>query len=241
MMPRYAVELEYHGAGFIGWQRQDAPKPSVQAVLEEAAARLCGHPVAAVAAGRTDSGVHAAGQVAHLDLPDFPLDRVREALNFHMKPHDVAVLRAAVVAPDWSARFDATGRRYGYAILNRRARPALARGMVWHVAARLDTAAMTAAAAALLGHHDFTSFRAVACQARSPWRTLDRLEVAREGDTVRVVAEARSFLHHQVRNIVGSLALVGTGAWPPERIGAALAAPRPSRRRTHRTAAGVGS
>jgi tRNA pseudouridine38-40 synthase len=222
---RYALLLEYDGAGFVGWQRQDAERPSVQLVLERAAARLSdGAPVASVVAGRTDSGVHAEGQVAHLDLPDLPPDRLRDALNFHMKPHDVVVLRAAPVPPGWSARFDAIGRAYRYRILNRRVRPALARGRVWHVPAPLDAAAMAAAAALLLGRHDFTSFRAAACQANSPVRTLDRLDVTRDGDRIDIVAEARSFLHHQVRNLAGTLRLVGDGSWPVGRVAEALAA-----------------
>ena len=224
-MPRYALLVEYDGAGFCGWQRQ-AGAPSLQQVLETAAARLAGGaPVASVAAGRTDAGVHAAGQVVHLDLPgERSAQTVRDALNFHMQPHLIAVLRAAVVPPAFSARFSATGRRYLYRILNRRARPALLCGRVWHVGHDLDAAAMQAAAESLLGRHDFTSFRAAACQAASPWRTLDALQVRRDGELVEIDAAARSFLHHQVRNMVGTLALVGQGRWPPERVAEALAA-----------------
>jgi tRNA pseudouridine38-40 synthase len=230
-MTRFALELEYDGAGFIGWQRQ-AVGISVQAVLEDAAARLAGEPVTVIVAGRTDSGVHALGQVAHLDLGrDIAPGKLAEALNFHTKPHRMTVLSAAIVPDDWSARFSAVRRCYRYVILNRRARPALNAGRVWHVPHRLDAAAMAAGAAHLLGRHDFTSFRAASCQANSPWRTLDRLDVARDGDEVIVTAEARSFLHHQVRNMVGSLKLVGEGNWQPARIRAALAA-------THRSAAG---
>ncbi len=222
-MPRYALLIEYDGAGFVGWQRQ-AAGASIQAALEAAASHLAsGAPVASVVAGRTDAGVHAAGQVAHIDLPrERPPDRVRDALNFYLQPHRIAVLRAAAVDAEWNARFSAIGRRYVYRVLNRRARPALLAGRAWHVAPRLDEAAMQSAAALLIGRHDFTSFRAAACQAASPWRTLDRLAVQRRGAMIEIEAEARSFLHHQVRNMVGTLALVGHGRWPPERVGRAL-------------------
>jgi tRNA pseudouridine38-40 synthase len=224
-MPRYALLLEYDGAGFVGWQRQETGL-SVQQVLEEAAARLTPRdPVAAVAAGRTDAGVHAEAQVAHLDLArEIEPRRLGEALNFHLGPHRVSVVKAARAAVEFHARFSAIGRAYRYDILDRPARPALLAGRVWHVHRRLDAAAMQAAAALLVGRHDFTSFRAVACQAASPVKTLDRLEVAREGDLVRIVAEARSFLHHQVRNLVGTLKLVGEGRWTPTDVAAALAA-----------------
>ena len=218
-MPTYALLLEYDGAPFVGWQRQDTGL-SVQQVLEEAAARLNGgEPPAIVAAGRTDAGVHAEGQVAQVTLAtELPPERLREALNFHTRPHPVAVLGAAVVAEDWSARFSATGRAYRYRILNRRARPALDLGRVWHVQKRLDAAAMHAAAQMLLGKHDFSAYRASACQAKSALRTLDRLDVSRLGEEVVIVAEARSFLHHQVRNMVGTLMEVGAGkrpaSWP---------------------------
>ncbi len=224
-MTRWALLLEYDGTPFAGWQRQ-AGLPTVQAVLEAAAARLAdGEPVPVTAAGRTDTGVHAAGQVAHLDLarPITP-EHLCEALGFHMRPHPVTVLRAAVVPPDWSARFSATGRAYRYVVLNRRARPALDAGRVWHVARPLDAAAMAEAAALLLGRHDFTSFRASACQALSPLRTLDRLDVTRHGERIVIEADARSFLHHQVRNMVGTLRLVGEGSWPAARVAQALAA-----------------
>lgn len=224
-MTRYALKLEYDGAGFVGWQRQDGPRPSVQGVLEEAASRLnLGAAVASVAAGRTDSGVHAEGQVAHLDLPGLPPERVRDGLNFHMKPHNVVVRQAAIVPADWSARFDAISRVYRYVILNRRVRPALLRGRAWHVAAPLDEAAMAEAAALLLGRHDFTSFRAASCQAKTAMRTLDRLEVTRRGELIELFVEARSFLHHQVRNFAGTLRLVGDGSWPVPRVAEALAA-----------------
>jgi tRNA pseudouridine38-40 synthase len=224
-MPRYALLLEYDGTGFVGWQVQDNGL-SLQGVLEGAAARLAGGAqVASVVAGRTDAGVHAEGQVAQLDLATgLAPDRLRDALNFHMKPHRMVVLRAAMAPAGWNARFSAIGRSYRYRILNRRARPGLLEGQVWHVDHPLDAAAMAAAAAGLLGRHDFSSFRASACQANSPLRTLDRLEVTRHGDMVEIVAEARSFLHHQVRNMVGTLKLVGAGSWPVERVAACLAA-----------------
>lgn len=218
-MPAYALLFEYDGAPFVGWQRQETGL-SVQQVLEDAAARLNGGvPPAIVAAGRTDAGVHAEGQVAQASLAaGLPPERVREALNFHTRPHPVAVLGAAVAPEGWSARFSATGRAYRYRILNRRARPALDLGRVWHVQKRLDAAAMHAAAQMLLGRHDFSAFRAAACQAKSALRTLDRLEVSRLGEEVVIVAEARSFLHHQVRNMVGTLVEVGWGkrpvSWP---------------------------
>ncbi len=223
-MRRWALLVEYDGTAFAGWQRQ-AHDLSVQAVMEEAAARLSGGPVACTAAGRTDAGVHAAGQVVHLDLArDISGLQLAAALNFHMKPHRVVVRAAACVPSDWNARFAAIGRRYCYTILNRAARPALDEARVWHVKPALDAGAMRRGAAALLGQHDFTSFRASSCQAKSPVRTLDRLEVIEDGERVVVVAEARSFLHHQVRNIVGSLKLVGEGRWPASRIGEALVA-----------------
>lgn len=224
-MTLWALKLEYDGAPFVGWQRQ-ATGLSVQEVLEEAAARLNhGAPVASVVAGRTDAGVHAEGQVAQIALArELDATRLREALNYHMKPYPVVVLRAAPAPDGWNARFSAIRRRYRYRILNRRARPTLLAGRVWHVPMALDDAAMHRAAQTLLGRHDFSSFRAAACQAKSPLRTLDRLDVTRDGDLITVVAEARSFLHHQVRNLVGTLRLVGEGSWPEARVAAALAA-----------------
>jgi tRNA pseudouridine38-40 synthase len=223
-MTRWALLIEYDGAGFVGWQRQ-ADLISVQSVLEDAAAHLAGAPVSSIVAGRTDAGVHARGQVAHIDLErTIDAHRLVQALNFHMKPYRVAVLRAAAVAPDWSARFSAIGRAYRYVILNRRARAALQAGRAWHLPQALDVDAMQAGAAHLLGRHDFTSFRAASCQAASPVRTLDRLAVTRVDESVVIEAGARSFLHHQVRNMVGSLKLVGEGRWPPARMGQALAA-----------------
>ena len=220
----FALLIEYDGAPFAGWQIQEGVT-TVQQVLEEAAAKLTGAPVASVVAGRTDAGVHAAGQVAMLTLPArLSPDRVRDALNFHMKPYPVVVLRAALAPDGWNPRFSATRRLYEYRILNRRPRPGLALGRMWHLPHPLDTDAMARGASHLLGRHDFTSFRAAACQAKSPLRTLDRLDVWREGDVIHIVAEARSFLHHQVRTMAGSLAQVGNGRWPPVRMAEILAA-----------------
>jgi tRNA pseudouridine38-40 synthase len=222
-MTRWALKLEYDGTGFVGWQHQ-ANGVSVQDIVEQAAARLNrGSAVPSIVAGRTDAGVHAEGQVVHLDLPDgYSPRKVRDALNFHMKPHPVVVVQAATVPDAFSARFDAVLRRYRYRILNRRSRPALLLHRVWHVPAPLDADAMHVAAQSLLGRHDFTSFRAASCQAKSPLRTLDRLDVSRDGDLVIIETRARSFLHHQVRNMVGTLRLVGDGAWPAERVVKAL-------------------
>jgi tRNA pseudouridine38-40 synthase len=224
-MTRWALLLEYDGTPFVGWQTQ-ANGLSVQQVLEQAAAHLnAGQPVASTVAGRTDAGVHAEGQVAHIDLPDrYRARTVRDALSYHMKPHPVVVLQAAEVPDAWNVRFNAIRRTYRFRILNRRSRPALNAGRVWHVPAPLAAATMHQAAQRLLGRHDFTSFRAAACQANSPLRTLDRLDVTRHGDLIEIHAEARSFLHHQVRNFVGTLKLVGDGTWPPERVAAALQA-----------------
>jgi len=222
---RWRLTLEYDGSGFVGWQRQ-AQGMSVQQALEEAAARLEeGRLPESVAAGRTDAGVHATGQVVHLDLGRAIEARsLLPALNFHLRPHPVAVVAADMVTETFHARFDAVGRSYRYRILNRAAPPVLERGRVWHVHEALDLASMEEGARALLGRHDFTSFRATACQAKSPVRTLDRLSVWRGGDEVVIEAEARSFLHHQVRNMVGSLVLVGQGRRPPGWIGDALQA-----------------
>jgi tRNA pseudouridine38-40 synthase len=221
----WALQLEYDGGPFVGWQRQDNGL-SVQDVVEAAAERLNdGAKVAATVAGRTDSGVHAAGQVVALALrAGFRPRQVRDALNYHMKPHPVVVVRAAPAPEGWNPRFSAVQRSYRYVILNRRARPALLLGKASHVATPLDADAMHAAAQLLLGKHDFTSFRAAACQAKSPIRTLDRLDVTRAGDIITIVAEARSFLHHQVRNLVGTLRLVGEGRWPVERVASVLKA-----------------
>jgi tRNA pseudouridine38-40 synthase len=220
----WALLIEYDGAGFAGWQTQ-ANQVTVQSVLEHAAAAFCGMPTACTAAGRTDAGVHAAGQVVHVSLPArFTAEQVRNAINYHAKPHRVVVVSATPAPPDWHPRFSAIARHYRYRILDRRARPALAYGQVWHVAHRLDDAAMRLGATHLLGRHDFTSFRATACQAKSPVRTLDRLDITREGEELTILVEARSFLHHQVRNMVGTLALVGAAKWHPSDVATALAA-----------------
>ncbi len=222
---KWALLVEYDGAPFVGWQHQ-ANGLSIQQVFEQAAARLSrGSPVSTVAAGRTDAGVHAAGQVVELRL-DRPISpgQLREALNYHLKSHPIAVLQAAPVPANWSARFSAIHRTYRYRILNRRARPALLAGRVWHVASPLDASQMHAAAQILLGRHDFTSFRAASCQASGPVRTLDRLDVTRDGDMIEILAEARSFLHHQVRNLTGTLRLIGNGTWPVDRMRDVLAA-----------------
>ena len=223
-MPRYKLTLEYDGAGLVGWQRQ-ANGLSVQEILETAVERLCGKPLTVHGAGRTDAGVHALAQVAHVDLPkEWPVDVIRNALNQHVKPHRVSVLAVEHVADNFDARRSARGRVYRYRILNRRAPAAMERGRVWHVGPVLDVAAMREGAALLLGKHDFTSFRDSLCQARSPVKTLDALEVTQAGDEIHVEARARSFLHHQVRNMVGSLKLVGAGKWRVPHIAEALAA-----------------
>ena len=228
-MHRYRLTIEYDGRPFCGWQRQ-ADKLSVQQALEEAIARFSGETVTTQAAGRTDAGVHALGQVAHFDLErEWDPFKIREALNFHLKPHPVAVLEADSVGLDFEARFSATARSYEYRILNRRARPALDEGKVWHVPVQLDADAMHTAAQLILGRHDFSTFRAAECQANSPIRTLDLFSVSREADMVIVRAKARSFLHSQVRSMVGSLKLVGDAKWPPEDFRAALDAADRSR------------
>ncbi|MEO6395291.1 MAG: tRNA pseudouridine(38-40) synthase TruA [Devosia sp.] len=212
-MPRYRLTLEYDGTPFAGWQRQ-ADVLSVQQVLEEAIGKMAGESVVVQAAGRTDAGVHALGQVVSFDLSrEWDAFRIREALNFHTKPHPVAVVEAEAVADEFEARFSATGRHYEYHILNRRGRPALEENRVWHCPMALDAAAMHEAAQTILGKHDFTTFRAAECQAKSPIKTLDRLDVSREGEMIVLRAGARSFLHSQVRSMVGSLKLVGEGKW----------------------------
>ena len=224
-MARFKLTLEYDGAPFVGWQRQDNG-PSVQAALEDALRALTGRAVEVVGAGRTDAGVHALGQVAHIDLADerFDARKLREALNYHLKPAPIAVLAAAPAPANFHARFSATARAYLYVIVNRRAPLAIDRGRAWQVRQPLDVAAMAAAAEPLLGHHDFTSFRAAQCQAKSPCKTLDRLTVTREGDEIHIEAGSRSFLHHQVRNIVGTLKWAGEGKWTAREVAAALAA-----------------
>ncbi len=213
-MPRYRLTVEYDGRAFAGWQRQ-ADQPSVQAALETAAEALDGAPVAVHGAGRTDSGVHATGQVAHLDLRVArPVDRLPDALNAHLRPVPVAVLSAREVDERFHARFSAIGRQYRYTIVNRRAPLTFERGLAWRVASRLDPNAMHAAAQALTGTHDFSTFRDSECQAETPVKTLDRIGVTRYGDVVEVTCSARSFLHRQVRSMVGSLVEVGRGKRP---------------------------
>jgi tRNA pseudouridine38-40 synthase len=223
-MPRYRILVEYDGTPFLGWQRQ-AHGPSVQGALEEALRNFCGEEAGVRGAGRTDAGVHALGQVAHFDLEkSWEPFRVREALNFHLKPAPVAVLDCEAAAPDFDARYSATARHYRYRILCRRAPPALDRDRVWWLPIALDADAMAAAAKVLLGRHDFTTFRAAQCQANSPLRTLDRLDVSASGEEVVVEASARSFLHNQVRSMVGSLRLVGEGKWRASDLEEALEA-----------------
>jgi tRNA pseudouridine38-40 synthase len=223
-MPRYRLTVEYDGGGFAGWQRQENG-PSVQGALEEAIFKLSAARVTVTGAGRTDAGVHARGQVAHFDIEkEFPPETVRDALNAHLRPDPVAVLDAAIAPADFNARFSASGRHYEYRILCRRAPAALDRGHVWHVARPLDADAMHDAAQQLVGKHDFTTFRSVQCQAQSPLKTLDRLDVAVQGEDIVIFARARSFLHHQVRSITGSLKLVGEGKWKVRDLARALAA-----------------
>lgn len=212
-MPRYKLTLEYDGGPFVGWQRQTNGL-SVQGALEQAALRYTGETVTAHAAGRTDAGVHAYGQVAHIDLHRAdPARKVREALNAHLRPHPVAVVEAEEVDETFHARFSAVERSYLYRILNRRAPAVLDAGKVWWVPQPLDVEAMHDAGQALVGCHDFTSFRAAECQSNSPVKTVDELVVTRRGETVEMYVRARSFLHHQIRNFIGTLSLVGLGRW----------------------------
>lgn len=217
-MPRYKLTIEYDGAGYSGWQRQDNA-PSVQAALETAAEALDGAPVQVIGAGRTDAGVHALGQVAHIDLrKDLRADKVRDALNAHLRPHPVSVLNAEDAAPDFHARFDATSRSYIYRIANRRPDLALERNRAWRVVAPLNAELMHEAAQALVGRHDFTTFRYVMCQADTPVKTLTSISIKRRGDEVSIETSARSFLHRQVRSMVGSLVEVGRGKARPHWI-----------------------
>jgi len=223
-MPRYKLTLEYDGTGLVGWQRQGNGL-SVQEILETAVERFCGKRVTVFAAGRTDAGVHALAQTAHVDLPrEAGPETIRSALNQHVKPHAVTVLDVERVADGFDARRSARGRVYLYRILNRRPPPAVERGRVWHVGPRLDAEAMQEAAQILVGKHDFSTFRDTMCQAKSPVKTLDALEVSRRGDEIHVEARARSFLHHQVRNMVGTLKLVGAGKWNQHDVKRALEA-----------------
>jgi tRNA pseudouridine38-40 synthase len=223
-MPRYRITVEYDGTPFVGWQRQ-ASGESVQGALEDAIRKFSGETVNVRGAGRTDAGVHALGQVAHFELSRaWEPDRIRDAMNFHLRPRPIAVLVSEVVDSSFDARFSAVKRHYEYRILTRRAPPILERNRVWWTVHDLDAGAMGEAAAALVGKHDFTTFRAAQCQAASPVKTLDVFEVMRLQDKIICRVSARSFLHHQVRSMVGSLKLVGEGKWTPDDMAAALAA-----------------
>ncbi len=212
-MPRYKLTIEYDGGPFVGWQRQ-ANGRSVQAAIEEAISKLGGEDVRIRGAGRTDAGVHALGQVAHVDLVrEWAGEKLRDALNAHLRPEPVAILSAEIVPDDWHARFSCIGRRYLYRIVNRRAPLALDSGRAWRVPVVLHADSMHRAAQILVGRHDFTTFRSVHCQSESPVKSLDRLTVRRLGETIEIEASARSFLHHQVRSMVGCLELVGRGKW----------------------------
>jgi len=221
-MPRYKLLIEYDGSPFCGWQYQDNG-PSVQGALEIAVKAMTGSDVRVNGAGRTDAGVHALGQVAHIDLAkDYKADRVRDALNAHLRPHPIGVLSAEIVPDTFDARFSATRRHYIYRIANRRANLALTAGHAWRVARPLDAGAMHEAAQVLIGKHDFTTFRDTECQAKSPEKTLDLLDVTRDGDNVNITTSARSFLHSQVRSMVGSLVWVGHGKWTAKDMRSAL-------------------
>jgi tRNA pseudouridine38-40 synthase len=223
-LPRYKLTIEYDGAGLVGWQRQPQGL-SVQEALETAVTNFCGERVTVYGAGRTDAGVHALGQVAHLDLArQADSDSLRGALNYYLRSTAISVLSAEPAPSSFDARLSAVERIYVYRILNRRAPAALERGRVWRVATPLDSEAMHEGAQYLVGHHDFSTFRDRLCQAKSPLRTLDSLAVRRFGDEIRIEARARSFLHRQVRNMAGSLKLVGIGRWQPKDLAAALAA-----------------
>ncbi len=223
-MPRYKLTIEYDGAPFSGWQIQ-ADGLTVQGVVTAAIEALTGEKTPVQGAGRTDAGVHARGQVAHVDLAkEWQTDTIRDALNAHLRPHPVAILSAEKVAADFDARRSAVRRHYLYRIANRRADLAIERGRAWRVPRRLDAEAMHEAAQRLVGKHDFTTFRSTECQAKSPEKTLDRLDVSRAGDEVHITAVARSFLHNQVRSMVGSLVPVGDGKWSADDLARVLAA-----------------
>ena len=223
-MPRYKLTIEYDGTPYVGWQAQDNGV-SVQGVLTAAITAFTGEQAAVGAAGRTDAGVHALGQVAHVDLAkDWDAETVRDAINFHLRPQPIAVLAVERAAPDFDARFSAIKRQYLYRIVNRRADLTLEQNRAWRVPRPLDAQTMHTAAQQLIGRHDFTTFRSTECQAKSPEKTLDRLDVERAGEEVRITAAARSFLQHQVRSMVGSLVHVGEGKWRAGDLAAALAA-----------------
>ena len=221
-MTRFKLVVEYDGAPFMGWQRQPHG-PSVQGAIEDAALTICGRGVAVHSAGRTDAGVHALGMVAHLDLErKMTSFRLMEGINALLRPRPIALLSCEPVAEDFHARFSCVARHYEYRIANRRAPLTLDRGKAWQIRTDLDAGAMNEAAQILVGRHDFTTFRSIHCQADSPVRTLDRLDVARSGDSLTICASARSFLRHQVRSMVGCLAMVGEGKWSIDDMKAAL-------------------
>jgi len=221
---RWRLTIEYDGGPFMGWQRQDHG-PSVQQTLEEAVQRMTGEQPQFIAAGRTDAGVHALAMTAHVDIErELTPHRLREGLNALVRPHPISVLEVEKVADDWHARFSCIGRRYLYRILNRRAPAALDSGRVWYIAVPLELETMREGATHLIGRHDFTTFRSAQCQSDSPVKTLDRLEVSKLDEEIHVSATARSFLHHQVRSMVGCLAMVGRGQWQPEDMRRALEA-----------------
>ncbi len=238
-MPRYKLTIEYDGAGLVGWQRQ-TNGPSVQEAIETALTAITGTVVPIRGAGRTDAGVHAIGQVAHADLArEWRPDVLRDALNAHLRPHRIAIVRAEPVPDTFDARFSAIRRHYLYKIVNRRSPLTLESGRAWLVKRKLDAAAMHVAAQVLVGRRDFSTFRDADCQAASPVRTLERLDVVRQGDVIEIYASARSFLHHQVRSMVGSLEHVGAGKWSREDLRAALEAHDRSRCGTVAPAAGL--
>jgi len=221
---RYRMTVEYHGGPMVGFQRQKNGM-SVQQAIEEAVEKFCGEEVRVFGSGRTDAGVHAEGQVIHIDLEtETTSDKVMGAINYHVKPLPISVLDCAAVSQDFHARFDAIARHYRYLIVNRRAPLTIDKGLAWHVPVPLDAEAMHDAAQVLVGDHDFTTFRSIHCQAKSPVKTLDRLDVIRHGEEISIMAEARSFLHHQVRSMVGTLKLVGEGKWTKQDVIDALEA-----------------
>lgn len=223
-MTRFRLTVEFDGRPFMGWQRQ-AHGPSIQAAIEDAILGITGETVVVHAAGRTDAGVHATAMAAHVEIArDMAPFRLMEAINAVIRPHPVAILACETVADDWHARFSCTGRRYRYQIINRRAPLTFDSGLVWRVPAALDAEAMHRAAQRLIGLHDFTTFRSAHCQSASPIKTLDRLDVRRDGDEIRCDVAARSFLHHQVRSMVGCLVMVGEGKWSADDLSAALEA-----------------
>jgi len=223
-MPRYKITIEYDGTGFAGWQRQEN-SGSIQASIEEAIFKFSGENAAVFASGRTDAGVHALGQVAHFDLAKEAMDKeIRDGINFHIKPAAISILRGEKTAPDFHARFDAKKRYYRYRIINRISPPVLDRFRAWHIKENLNVEAMHDAAQILVGNHDFTSFRASECQAKSPVKTVDEIKVTKTAEEVIIDISALSFLHHMVRNITGTLRLVGGGRWTPEDVKKALMA-----------------